>query len=141
MLAQIRLKSVADIAHKIALKEDEVSQLEDKLKTAKKELLALTDEDMPLLMEEINLESFTLSDGSKVEIVPTYGGSIKVADRPQAHDWLRGNGFGDLIKSSVAAEFGMGEDNIAKISMKLLCHEDLLQIKKRSYTAVHLNLG
>ena len=93
-----KLKSVADIAHKIALKEDEVSQLEDKLKLAKKELLALTDEDMPLLMEEINLESFTLSDGSKIEIVPTYGGTIKVADRPQAHDWLRQNNFGDLIK-------------------------------------------
>ena len=64
-------------------------------------------------MEEINLESFTLSDGSKINISPTYGG-IKVEDRPEAHQWLRDNGFGDLIKNSISAEFGMGEDNIAK---------------------------
>ena len=118
-----KLKSVADIAHKIALKEDEVSQLEDKLKTAKKELLALTDEDMPLLMEEINLESFTLSDGSKVEIVPTYGGSIKVADRPQAHDWLRHNGFGDLIKRTAPAG-GLSRDAQTRMLKNLT--DDLL---------------
>ena len=108
-----KLKSVAVIAQKISDKEKEVAIHEEKLKQAKKELLALTDEDMPLLMEEINMESFTLSDGSKVEVVPTYGGTIKIADRPVAHDWLRNNGFGDLIKNSISAEFAMGEDNIA----------------------------
>ena len=59
------LSSVADLAENIKQKEDEVFQLEEKLKQAKKDLLKMTDEDLPMMMEEINLESFTLSDGSK----------------------------------------------------------------------------
>ena len=113
-LSTDKLSSVAETAENIKQKEDEVFQLEEKLKQAKKDLLKMTDEDLPMLMEEINLESFTLSDGSKINITPTYGGTIKVDDRPQAHQWLRDNGFGDLIKNSIAAEFGMGEDNLAK---------------------------
>ena len=97
-LSTDQLKNVAETAENIKQKEDEVFQLEEKLKQAKKDLLKMTDEDLPMLMEEINLESFTLSDGSKVNISPTYGGTIKVDDRPQAHQWLRDNGFGDLIK-------------------------------------------
>ena len=113
-LSTDKLSSVAETAEIIKQKEDEVFQLEEKLKQAKKDLLKMTDEDLPMLMEEINLESFTLSDGSKINITPTYGGTIKVDDRPEAHQWLRDNGFGDLIKNSIAAEFGMGEDNLAK---------------------------
>ena len=85
-LSTDKLKSVAETAENIKQKEDEVA----------------------------NLESFTLSDGSKINITPTYGGTIKVSDRPKAHQWLRENGFGDLIKNAISAEFGMGEDNIAK---------------------------
>ena len=113
-LSTDKLKSVAETAENIKQKEDEVAKLEEKLKQAKQDLIALTDADLPLLMEEINLESFTLSDGSKINITPTYGGTIKVSDRPKAHQWLRENGFGDLIKNAISAEFGMGEDNIAK---------------------------
>ena len=113
-LSTDQLKNVAETAENIKQKEDEVFQLEEKLKQAKKDLLKMTDEDLPMLMEAITLERFTLSDGSKVNISPTYGGPIKVDDRPQAHQWLRDNGFGDLIKNSIAAEFGMGEDNLAK---------------------------
>ena len=72
-LSTDQLKNVAETAENIKQKEDEVFQLEEKLKQAKKDLLKMTDEDLPMLMEEINLESFTLSDGSKVNISPTYG--------------------------------------------------------------------
>ena len=92
-LSTDKLSSVAETAENIKQKEDEVFQLEEKLKQAKKDLLKMTDEDLPMLMEEINLESFTLSDGSKINISPTYGGTIKVDDRPEAHQWLRENGF------------------------------------------------
>jgi len=59
------------------------------------------------------MESFTLRDGSEVKIVPTYGGTIRVDDKPEAHGWLRQNGYGDLVKNTISANFGMGEDNLA----------------------------
>ena len=104
-----RLKDVSAIAKKIIQKEAKVKQLDEELKETKKHLLELTDQDLPAAMEEINMESFTLSDGSEVKIIPTYGGTIRMDDRPQAHEWLRQNGYGDLVKNTISANFGMGE--------------------------------
>ena len=109
-----RLSNVSTLASKIIQMENKVKFLEEELKTSKKELLELTDQDLPAAMEEINMESFTLSDGSEVKIMPTYGGTIRADDRPQAHTWLRDNGYGDLVKNTISANFGMGEDNLAK---------------------------
>jgi len=109
-----RLSNVSDLASKIIQMENKVQFLEEELKSSKKQLLELTDQDLPAAMEEINMESFTLSDGSEVKVVPTYGGTIRADDRPQAHQWLRDNGYGDIVKNTISANFGMGEDNLAK---------------------------
>ena len=109
-----RLSNVSTLASKIIQMENKVKFLEEELKTSKKELLELTDQDLPAAMEEINMESFTLSDGSEVKVVPTYGGTIRADDRPQAHQWLRDHGYGDIVKNTISANFGMGEDNLAK---------------------------
>jgi len=109
-----RLSNVSDLASKIIQMENKVQFLEEELKSSKKQLLELTDQDLPAAMEEINMESFTLSDGSEVKVVPTYGGTIRADDRPQAHQWLRENGYGDIVKNTISANFGMGEDNLAK---------------------------
>ena len=109
-----RLSNVSDLASKIIQMENKVQFLEEELKSSKKQLLELTDQDLPAAMEEINMESFTLSDGSEVKVIPTYGGTIRADDRPQAHTWLRDNGYGDLVKNTISANFGMGEDNLAK---------------------------
>ena len=109
-----RLSNVSDLASKIIQMENKVSFLEEELKSSKKQLLELTDQDLPDAMEEINMDSFTLFDGSEVKVVPTYGGTIRADDRPQAHQWLRDNGYGDIVKNTISANFGMGEDNLAK---------------------------
>ena len=77
------------LAENIAQKEADVAALEEKLKDAKKALLRLTDEELPLLMTEMGVSSFKLSDGSQVEIKKIYGASIPVASREEAFAWLR----------------------------------------------------
>ena len=107
------LGSVAEIARAIRAKEDQVAHLEDQLKESKKELLKLTDEDLPAMLQELGLSSFSLDDGSNVEVKPTYGASIKVDNRPAAFEWLREHGYDDIIKNTVACSFGRGEDDRA----------------------------
>ena len=63
------LGGIAKLAENIAQKEADVAVLEEKLKDAKKALLRLTDEELPLLMTEMGVSSFKLSDGSQVEIL------------------------------------------------------------------------
>ena len=107
------LKTVSELARAIAAKEVQVADLDRQLKDAKKELLKLTDEDLPASMAEMGLASFTLDDGSQIDVKPTYGASILVDNRPKAYEWLRDNGYDDIIKNNVSVSFGRGEDDLA----------------------------
>lgn len=107
------LKTVSELARAIAAKEAQVADLDRQLKDAKKELLKLTDEDLPASMAEMGLASFTLDDGSQIDVKPTYGASILVDNRPKAYDWLRDHGYDDIIKNNVSVSFGRGEDDLA----------------------------
>jgi len=107
------LTSVAALARTIRDKEVRIESLEAELKEEKKALIKLTDEEMPAMLAEIGLSSFALDDGSTVDIKQTYGASILVDNRPQAYEWLRDHGYDDIIKNTVACQFGRGEDDLA----------------------------
>jgi len=107
------LTSVAALARTIRDKEVRIESLEAELKEEKKALIKLTDEEMPAMLAEIGLSSFSLDDGSTVDIKQTYGASILVDNRPQAYEWLRDHGYDDIIKNTVACQFGRGEDDLA----------------------------
>ena len=110
---QGELGNVASIARRIRDKEERVAELELQLKQEKRELLKLTDEDLPTVFAEMGLSKLALDDGSTVEIKQTYGASIPVAERERAYEWLRENGHDDIIKNTVGVEFGRGEDDKA----------------------------
>ena len=107
------LTSVAALARQIRDKEERIQSLEEKLKDEKKALLKLTDEEMPAMLAEIGISSFSLDDGSTVEVKQTYGASILMDNRPAAYEWLRDNGYDDIIKNTVLCQFGRGEDDQA----------------------------
>ena len=108
------LDTVAGLARKIKQQQEKVERLDRELKDEKQNLLKLTDEDLPSTMADLGLSKFSLDDGSTVEVKPTYGASILVKDRPAAYDWLRDNGFDDIIKNIVSCQFGRGEDDQAR---------------------------
>ena len=107
------LTSVAALARQIRDKEERIQNLEETLKDEKKALLKLTDEEMPAMLAEIGISSFSLDDGSTVEVKQTYGASILMDNRPAAYEWLRDNGYDDIIKNTVLCQFGRGEDDQA----------------------------
>ena len=107
------LDTVAGLARKIKQQQDKVERLDRELKDEKQALLKLTDEDLPSTMADLGLSKFSLDDGSTVAVTATYGASILVKDRPAAYDWLRDNGFDDIIKNVISCQFGRGEDDQA----------------------------
>ena len=104
----------------LAEKEKELKELEDEYSTKEKELKELkrkvelvSGEVIPTMMQEMNISTLKLADGSSVEVKPVYGASIPVAKREEAFKWLRDNGLGDLIKNEVTVAFGRNEDTKA----------------------------
>ena len=128
------VRTVAEIARRVQRQQIEVARLEDEGKQSKEDLRKLTDEDLPSMLHELGVQSFTLDDGSKVDVKPTYGGHISVAHRAAAHEWLRDNGFDDIIKNQVTCTFGRGEDDQAASFIEMAVSSGHAPIQK---AAVH----
>lgn len=105
-------KRVANLAHQQVVLEGQVEDLEEALKEKKKELNRIRLEDLPEAMDAIHMTSFKLEDGTKVEVRNATSASIKEENRESAHDWLRSEGHGSLIKTTVTVFFPREEHEL-----------------------------
>jgi|TARA_R110000751_G_scaffold739_1_gene2518 hypothetical protein len=108
------LDAISSLAQGAANLEREISETEEFLKDRKAALHKITDEQLPEALEEMNLQKFTLKDGSEISVKPIYAASIPKDRREEAFAWLRNHQFGDLVKNNVSVTFGRGEDEAAK---------------------------
>ena len=106
-------KELSDQVVKLQSLEDEIEEKEKELKELKRKSELLSGEVIPTMMQEMNISTLKLADGSAVEVKPVYGASIPVAKKEEAYTWLRENGLGDLIKNEITVAFGRNEDNKA----------------------------
>ena len=106
-------KKLSDQVTKLQRLEDDVVLKEEELKELKRKVDLLSGEVIPTMMQEMNISTLKLADGSSVEVKPVYGASIPVAKKEGAYNWLRENGLGDIIKNEVTVAFGRNEDNKA----------------------------
>jgi len=106
-------KSLSDQVVKLKELEDDLEQKEKELKELKRHIDLVSGEVIPTMMQEMNISTLKLADGSSVEVKPVYGASISVAKKEEAYTWLRENGLGDLIKNEITVSFGRNEDNKA----------------------------
>ena len=106
-------QSLSDQVVKLKQLEDDLIEKEKELKELKRNIDLVSGEVIPTMMQEMNISTLKLADGSSVEVKPVYGASITVANKEAAYTWLRENGLGDLIKNEITVSFGRNEDNKA----------------------------
>ena len=106
-------KSLSDQVVKLKELEDELERKEKELKELKRHVELVSGEVIPTMMQEMNISTLKLADGSSVEVKPVYGASISSSKKEEAYTWLRENGLGDLIKNEITVSFGRNEDNKA----------------------------
>mgnify|MGYP000259230348 FL=1 len=107
-------KSLSDQVVKLKQLEDDLVEKEKELKELKRHIDLVSGEVIPTMMQEMNISTLKLADGSSVEVKPVYGASITTANKEAAYTWLRENGLGDLIKNEITVSFGRNEDNKAQ---------------------------
>ena len=103
-------KSLSDKVIELRNLEDQVAASENHTKDLKEKAKQLSNFDIPKMMQEMNISTLKLADGSAVEVKPIYGASIPKDKQEEAFKWLRDNGLGDLIKNEVTVAFGRNED-------------------------------
>ena len=114
------LSSVAALAKRAKLLEKEIEEMETVLTERKDQQRKLLEETVPNMLAELGMKEFTMSDGSKITVKPFYSASIKEENRAQAFEWLRDNGFDDIIKNTVSVRFGRNEDGLCDALLSLL---------------------
>ena len=69
-------KSLSDQVVKLKQLEDELVDKEKELKELKRHIDLVSGEVIPTMMQEMNISTLKLADGSSVEVKPVYGASI-----------------------------------------------------------------
>jgi hypothetical protein len=111
---------VSELVSTIQDQQDQVNEIEEKLKTKKEVLRRLKEEDLPNKFAEMNMSEVKMENGDKITIKPLYRGHISKTNQPSAYKWLREHNHGDLIKNEVKITFGKGEDaNAAQVKEDL----------------------
>ena len=123
LIERTDIQTLADSCKELQAFENEIAELEEKIKYKKEQADKISSEVIPNLLAEQGLSSLKLADGSAVEVKKSYSCTIKKDDVESAYTWLRENGLEDIIKNEVFVTFGKGEDNKAK---------DLLDLAEQS---------
>ena len=92
----------------------EISNQEEKLKELKEREKYYSGIVIPDLMNQLNLKTMKLRDGSQIEVKNIFGASIIADKKAEAHSWLRDNGLGAIVKNEITVKFGLNEDNKAE---------------------------
>jgi hypothetical protein len=119
-VADDQLAGISALGKRAKELEKELEDLESVLKTRKEQYRKLTEESIPEALTALNMKGFVMEDGSKVEVKAFYSASISEARRAEAFQWLRDNGFDDIIKNTVSVQFGRNEDELCTRLLSLL---------------------
>lgn len=108
------LRTISRLGARQVELEGEVADLEAKLKAKKRDLLQVSQVDLPEAMAAAGFAEFRLSTGERVKVEEGVDANIKAANRERAHAWLDKHGFGDLVKRQVTANLGRDSDELLK---------------------------
>ena len=120
---KIKIKDLADIGSlgsQLTDLEQKIEIEEQKLKHLKADYKKLSEETIPDKLREVGISEFKLLDGTKLSIQPYYSARITPENKEVCFNWLESNGLGDVIKNTVSANFGRGEDEVAQELMAQL---------------------
>jgi hypothetical protein len=119
------LVQISALATRAKVLEKEIEDLELVAKERKEQLKKLVEESIPSALGGMGLKSFKMADGSSIEVKTYYSATINDNSRAGAYEWLRENGYDDIIKNTVSVRFGRGEDT--------LCDDLLNLLRERNY--------
>lgn len=116
------LQQISVLATRQLNLEGDIKEMEEALKKLGEDLRRVQEVDLPNAMAEAGMKAFTLNNGAKITIKDDVAVSIPKDQKHEAYQWLRDNGFGDVIKHNVVVEFGK-EDDEAAIRLMQYCEK------------------
>jgi DNA-binding protein H-NS len=149
------LGAVSELAERQLQLEDDIVALEEQLKQAKQDLKRVAEQDLPELMQSLNIKEFKLNDGTRVTVNDIVSGSIpsqgaidkakgdKRDDlklrQERCFSYLRKQKASSMIKNIVEVQFQSGEDDKCSEFKEHLSETDHLYSSKAGVHPSSLN--
>jgi len=129
-----RIDELTRLATRMKESENEINHLEKQLKIAKEYHNKLSFEEIPVVMMEIGMTSFTLSDGTHFAIKPVLDVRAPKDKMDKVDDWLEKNGHGGMVKYAI----DIGKQYLPKVE-KILDQYDISYETKKTIHYQTLN--
>ncbi|MEG0207008.1 gp33 family protein [Citrobacter sp.] len=126
------LEQLREYADDITLLQDEIDKDTRELAIKTEKLKKLTQKTVPDIMNELQIKSFKLLDGSELSVEDKVQASIPAHKKAEAFAWLEKYHFDGIIKTSVSVSFGKGEMEKAKEAQKILAEKGVVAEIDRS---------
>ena len=97
---------LSEVVEQLQTVSNEIAVQEQKVKDLKDQQKQLSNIRIPTLMEEMNLKTLKMKDGSELSIKDVYSATVKADKKYEAYKWLRDNGLGDIVKNTISVAFG-----------------------------------
>lgn len=110
---------------KQTLKLASIAELELALKDRNAELKQVSEVDLPAAMASVGMKVFTLDNGMQVKIEADIAVNIPTDQKAWCYNWLKKNGFGDIIKDEFKVTFPTGKEKEAQEFYKELAKRQL----------------
>jgi len=109
-----QVSEIQKVINNLISKNKKVQKLEEELKEAKEKLKEISEEDLPALFSEHDIESWQIKNGPLVKLETKYTFSLpsvitKPKKRAKALNWIENNIESDIIKRTISIEYGIDE--------------------------------
>lgn len=105
-----QIAGIGEIAEHLKLLESELAELTERAKAKAEEIRVVLEDELPDAMDAAGCEEFRTSDGRTIKVAKVVRAAISKDRESAAFDWLRENGFDDLIKNKVEVSLGREQD-------------------------------
>lgn len=105
-----QLKLITALAQEQLRLEKELKQAEEHVANVSRRLFKVQQVDLPDAMAAAGCRAFTLTSGQSIKVEDGISATLTEPRRQAACDWLKENGFGDIVKEQLALEFDRGQE-------------------------------
>lgn len=105
----IALDDLTGLARALIDADAKVTRIESELKEAVEHARRLREDTIPCVMQELELDQISLSNGMTMTLKEEVYASISKDNAPAAFEWLTQHDYDGIIKTAVMIEWGKGE--------------------------------
>lgn len=133
-----QLKLISELAARQVQLEAELAELEAKVKEKAKALRQVQEKDLPDAMTAAGCKAYTTVDGRSITIKEDISASLAEGKKGPAIEWLRANGYGDIVSEDVTVAFGKGQEEQAHALVEELTQKGLIAVRKANVNTATL---